>query len=151
MRQRHHEYEIDEDVSRVDIPRIHSWLTTSYWSPGISIDTVIRGVRGSSLVVGAYRDHEQVGILRVISDKATFAWVADVFVAENHRQRGLAKAMLRFALEHPEHQGLRRWVLATKDAHDVYATVGFIPLPYPERFMLFKPAGGATAGASPRP
>src|SRR4051812_31523693 len=117
MRMTFGQYEIDDDPTRVDIPRVHGWLTTSYWSLGISIETVARGLRGTSLVVGAYSNTEQAGILRVISDRATFAWVADVFVEESHRKRGLAKAMLKFALEHPEHQGLRRWVLATKDAH----------------------------------
>jgi GNAT superfamily N-acetyltransferase len=150
MRAMHGEYEIDEDPSRVDIPRVHGWLTNTYWSPGISIERVKRGLQGTPLIVGAYRNTQQVGILRVISDKATFAWIADVFVDEQHRKKGLAKAMLKFALEHPDYQGLRRWILATKDAHDVYASVGFIPLPYPERFMIFKPRDQAS-GASPRP
>jgi GNAT superfamily N-acetyltransferase len=139
MRMTFGQYDIDDDPTRVDISRVHGWLTTSYWSPGISVETVARGLRGTSLVVGAYRDAEQAGILRVISDRATFAWVADVFVEESHRKRGLAKAMLKFALEHPEHQGLRRWVLATKDAHDVYAAVGFTALPEPQRWMIHHP------------
>ncbi|HEY7088691.1 MAG TPA: GNAT family N-acetyltransferase [Tepidisphaeraceae bacterium] len=138
MRQTHNEYELDDDRSRVDVERVHGWLSGSYWSPGIFREVVERGIRGASLVVSAYdqRQSQQVGFLRIISDKATFAWVADVFVDESHRGRGLARAMLGFAMEHPEHQNMRRWVLATKDAHGVYESLGFKPLPYPERWMI---------------
>lgn len=133
------DYEIDEDRERLDFERVHGWLTTTYWSPGIFREKVERAARGSSLVVGAYRDGEQVGYLRIISDRATFAWVCDVFVDEAHRGRGLARAMVQYALNHPEHQGLRRWVLATLDAHGVYREVGFEPLPSPERWMIYAP------------
>jgi GNAT superfamily N-acetyltransferase len=139
MRRLHDTYELDDDLSRVDVARIHGWLTTTYWSPGVFRSVVENGLRGSALVVGAYRGAEQVGITRIISDKATFAWVCDVFVDEAHRGKGLARAMLRFALEHPEFQTIRRWVLATKDAHGVYAALGFKPLPYPERWMILHP------------
>ena len=142
MRRLHGEYQIDEDVRRLDLPLVHSWLTNSYWSPGVTPDTVERAARGSSLVVGAYLGQKQVGYLRVVSDRATFAWIADVFVDPAHRGRRIATAMLRFALEQSAHQNLRRWVLATRDAHDVYASVGFVPLPHPERFMILKPPGG---------
>ena len=139
MQRSHDEhYEIDDDRSRIDVTRVHTWLASSYWSPGVFREVVERGIRGASLVVGVYdrRDRQQVGFLRVISDKATFAWVADVFVQEAHRSCGLARAMLQFALEHPEHKNMRRWVLATKDAHGVYEPLGFKPLPYPERWMI---------------
>ena len=102
-------------------------------------DVVERAMRGSSLVIGAYFDGQQIGYARVVSDKATFAWVADVFVDEAHRRKGLGRAMVRFALDDPEHQGLRRWFLATKDAHDVYAKLGFQALTEPQRFMFLRP------------
>ncbi|MCW3099351.1 MAG: acetyltransferase [Chthonomonadaceae bacterium] len=146
MRTQHGAYELDDDITRIDFVRVHSWLTTSYWSPGIALDKVQRAAEGSSLVVGVYQRSErenepgqQVGYMRVISDKATFAWIADVFVDEAHRGQKIASAMVRFALAHPEHQGLRRWVLATLDAHPVYAGVGFIPLPEPARWMIHLP------------
>lgn len=128
--------EISDDLSRVDFDRVHSWLTTSYWSPGIEREKVERAARGSSLVVGAYDGEFQVGYLRIVSDRATFAWVCDVYVAETHRKQGIAKAMLRNALAHPDHQGLRRWLLATRDAHPIYAECGFVPLPEPQRWMV---------------
>lgn len=142
MKRAHAEYEIDDDARRCDFARVHDWLTHSYWSPAISRERVERAAAGSSLVVGAYLQQSQVGYLRVVSDRATFAWVADVFVEPDHRGKKLATAMLRFALEHPAHQNLRRWVLATRDAHEVYASVGFVPIPNPERFMILKPDGG---------
>ena len=139
MIQVHHGYEIDDAPERLDFARVHGWLTTSYWSPGISREKVERAARGSSLLVGAYKDDIQVGYLRVVSDKASFAWVCDVFVDDAHRKQGLAKAMVRFALAHPEHQGLRRWLLATRDAHGVYREVGFEPLVEPDRWMFYLP------------
>jgi len=139
-------YEIDSDRSRIDFSRVHSWLTTSYWSPGITQEKVQRAAEGSSLVIGVYERNDgenatdpQVGYMRVISDKATFAWICDVFVDEAHRGQKIATAMVSFALAHPEHQGLRRWVLATLDAHPVYAGVGFTPLPEPARWMIHLP------------
>jgi GNAT superfamily N-acetyltransferase len=149
MRQKHDRYEIDDDPRRVDAKRVHAWLATTYWSPGVSMEVVQRGLRGTSLVVGAYDAGQQVGIMRVISDKATFAWIADVFVDEAHRRRGIAGAMLRFTLGHPEFQGLRRWVLATKDAHKVYESVGFKPLPNPERWMILKQEDAADNARAP--
>jgi GNAT superfamily N-acetyltransferase len=130
------DYELDTAIERVQFARVHGWLTESYWSPGISFERVVHAAEGSSLVVSAYRGNEQVGYLRVVSDRTTFAWVCDVIVDEAHRGKGLARAMLNFALEHPDHQGLRRWILATKDAHGVYAACGFEPLKAPERWML---------------
>lgn len=130
------EYELDTSLERVQFDVVHGWLTGSYWSPGVSYERVVQAAEGSSLVVSVYRAEEQAGYLRVVSDRTSFAWVCDVFVDESHRGRGIAKAMLEFALEHPEHQGLRRWILATKDAHRLYAGCGFEPLRAPERWML---------------
>jgi GNAT superfamily N-acetyltransferase len=146
LRTLHGEYELDDDRTRIDFERVHSWLTNTYWSPGIAQEKVERAAKGSSLVLGVYQKSsgenesgQQVGYMRVISDKATFAWICDVFVDEAHRGQKIASAMVSFALAHPEHQGLRRWVLATRDAHPVYAGVGFTPLPEPDRWMIHLP------------
>ena len=135
---RHGEYEIDDSLERIDLERVYGWLTAAYWSPGVSREVVERAARHSSLVVGAYMNGVQVGYLRVVSDKATFAWVCDVYVDEVHRGRGLGRAMVRFALAHPEHQGLRRWLLATRSAHGVYQACGFEALDEPERWMILR-------------
>ena len=139
MIQRHDSFEIDDDLSRVDFERVQVWLSSSYWSPGVSRDRVEKAARNSSLVVGAYAEGVQCGYLRIVSDKTTFAWVCDVWVDEAYRGQGVARAMVRFAHQHPEHQGLRRWILATKDAHGVYAGVGFQLVPNPERWMIYFP------------
>ena len=133
--------DIAEGLECVDFERVHGWLTTTYWSPGITIEKVRRAAEGTALVVSAFANGAQVGYLRVISDKATFAWVADVYVDESCRGRGIAKSMVRYALDHPEFQGLRRWVLATKDAHTVYESCGFGPLWEPDRWMIHFPDG----------
>ena len=137
----HGDYEIDNTFARIDFPRVQTWLAQTYWSPGVGLERVKKAAIGSSLVVGAYLGEAQAGYLRVVSDKTTFAWVCDVYVDEAHRGRGLARAMVNFALEHPEHQGLRRWVLATRDAHGVYREIGFEPLPAPDRWMVYMPLG----------
>lgn len=138
---RHRDYEIDPDVDRIDFARVTAWLASSYWSPGVTRPTVERAARQSSLVLGAYHapSGDQVGYLRVISDGTTFAYLADVWVDELHRRRGLAQAMLRCALAHPEHQGLRRWMLLTQDAHPLYRQCGFEVDPHPERIMSLHP------------
>jgi len=97
------------------------------------------GARNSSLVVGAYLGVEQAGYLRVVSDRTRFAYVADVFVGEKFRKRGLAKAMMRFALGHPEHRTIDKWLLATRDAHEIYRAVGFVLLPNPQNYLVLKP------------
>jgi len=149
LRTQHRTYELDDDITRIDFTRVHSWLTNTYWSPGIVLEKVTRAAEGSSLVIGVYQRNDgenatdqQVGYMRVISDKATFAWICDVYVDEAHRGQKVATAMVSFALAHPEHQGLRRWVLATLDAHPVYAGVGFTPLPEPARWMIHLPGAG---------
>ena len=133
------EYEIDDRPSRIDIDQVHAWLTTSYWSPGITLERVRRAFKNTALVVGVYRGSTQVGVLRVISDKTTFAWIADVWVDEGARGQGIARAMVRFAQGHPDDQGLRRWVLATQDAQGVYRECGFELVENPERWMIFRP------------
>ncbi|HZT44296.1 MAG TPA: GNAT family N-acetyltransferase [Chthonomonadaceae bacterium] len=140
MNVRHNRYEIDDTRERIDFVRVHAWLTTAYWSEGVSRERVEKAARGSSLLVGVYDEEgDQVGYLRVVSDQTTFAWVCDVFVDEQHRGWGIARAMVRFALEHPDYQGLRRWILATRDAHPIYASCGFAPLPNPDKWMILQP------------
>jgi GNAT superfamily N-acetyltransferase len=130
------EYELDTAIERTDFGRVHSWLTECYWSPEVSFERVVRAAEGSSLVISAFWGEAQVGYLRVVSDRTTFAWICDVYVDSEHRGKGIAKAMVRFALDHPDHQDLRRWILATKDAHEIYASCGFEPLLAPDRWML---------------
>lgn len=101
------DYEILEGFDTMDFPRVHAWLTTSYWSPGTSLERVTKSARHSSLLVGAFLGGEQVGYTRIVSDETTFAWICDVFVDERHRGQGLAKAMVRYAQEHRDHQSLR--------------------------------------------
>jgi GNAT superfamily N-acetyltransferase len=137
LTQRYNLYELDDSLERIDFERVHGWLTKTYWSPGISRETVERGALHSSLVVGAYHEETQVGYLRVVSDTTRFAWICDVYVGEAHRGKGLAKAMVQYALEHPDHREVRRWLLATADAHAIYQAVGFNPLPSPERWMIY--------------
>ncbi len=125
MDRQHGRYLISDDAARLDVVAIHAYLSRSYWSEGIPVETVKRAV-AASLCVGAYTsDWKQVGLVRVISDYATFAYLCDVYVLEEHRHLGLAKAMLAYALEHPKLQGLRSWNLRTRDAHQLYETLGF--------------------------
>lgn len=127
-------YEISIDRSRLDVEAIHDFLTHSYWSPGIPFATVARAV-DNSVCVGAYLGAEQVGFARVVTDKATFAYLADVYVLEPHRGNGLSLRMMEAITQHPELQDLRRWLLITRDAQGLYAIFGFKPLAAPDRFM----------------
>jgi len=129
------EYEISTDRSRLDIDLIHNYLSNeSYWASGRSREVVERSIE-NSLPFGIYKDGAQVGFARIVTDYATFAWVADVFVLPAHRSRGLSKWLMEVILAHPRLQGFRRWVLSTKDAHELYERYGFIKLHRPERWM----------------
>jgi GNAT superfamily N-acetyltransferase len=129
------EFEISDDRSRLDIGVIHEYLSTeSYWASGRKVETVERSIE-NSLSFGLYKDGHQVGFARVLTDYATFAWIADVFILKAHRGQGLSKWLMDVILGHPELQGFRRWVLATKDAHDLYRKFGFQELKRPERWM----------------
>jgi GNAT superfamily N-acetyltransferase len=112
------------DAARIQLDVVHGWLRTCYWSPGIRRDIVERAF-ANSLVAGAYIDGGQIGVARVVTDRATFAWLCDVFVDESARGRGIATAMIAALIEEPSLQTLRRWCLATRDAHDVYRRFGF--------------------------
>ncbi len=128
-------YVISDDPARIDLDAVHAFLATSYWAAGIPRETVERAVK-NSLCLGAYApDGAQVGFARVVSDYATFAWLADVYVLEAHRGCGLAKALMRAVVAHPRLQGLRRFQLGTRDAHGLYAQFGFKPPAHPDRLM----------------
>jgi GNAT superfamily N-acetyltransferase len=127
-------YSISSDPARLDLVAIHAFLARSYWSPGIPFATVERAV-AHSLAFGVYDGEEQVGFARVITDRATFAYLADVYILEDHRGRGLARRLIQAVLAHEDLQGLRRVMLATRDAHALYAGYGFTPLAKPDRLM----------------
>jgi GNAT superfamily N-acetyltransferase len=129
---------LDDDLGRFDFGRCQAWLAGAYWSPGITRAEVERGFRCSTLVVGAYSAEGQDGCLRVVSDQTRFAYVMDVFVAEAQRGRGLGRALMRFALEHPMLSLVQSWMLATNDAHDVYRGLGFSELTDPGRWMRLR-------------
>lgn len=127
-------YMISSDKAKLNLRRIHDFLKNSYWAKEIPFAIVEKSI-DRSLCFGVYEAAEQVGFARVITDSATFAYLADVFVLEKHRGHGLSKWLMQCIMEHPELQGLRRWMLATKDAHGLYAQYGFTPLKNPERIM----------------
>ena len=129
------EYLISTDPERLDLNAIHAFLTTCYWAKGIPRELVERSIK-HSLCFGIYHvSGGQVGFARVISDVATIAYLGDVFVLESHRGRGLSKWMMECIMQHPDLQGLRRWILLTRDAHDLYAKFGFTPLKSADRYM----------------
>jgi GNAT superfamily N-acetyltransferase len=135
MESRRGEFLISTDRGRLDLDVIHGFLTNSYWAKGIPREIVARSVE-HSLCFGVYDGSgKQVGFARVISDFATYAYVADVFVLESHRGRGLGKALMGSIMGHPALQRLRRWSLSTLDAHKLYAQVGFTVPKWPERYM----------------
>lgn len=129
------EYTISTDDALLDIGIVHDFIANqSYWGQGRQIETVQRAL-DNSLNFGLYTSGQQIGFARVVTDFATFAWVADVFILEQHRGHGLSKWLMETILAHPELQQFRRWVLATKDAHDLYRKFGFNELKRPERWM----------------
>jgi GNAT superfamily N-acetyltransferase len=125
---------VTTDRSRLDLDTIHGFLTTSYWARGIPRETVSRSME-HSLCFGAFDGDRQVGFARVISDRATFAYVCDVFALESDRKRGVGKRLMAAIMAHPELQGLRRWTLATRDAHGLYRQFGFGAPAHPDRLM----------------
>lgn len=129
------EYTISDERARLDMALIHRFISEdSYWGQGRPIEVVRRSV-DNSMPFGIYHGAEMVGFARIVTDCATFAWLADVFIVEAHRGRGLSKWLMEVVLAHPDLQGLRRWLLATKDAHKLYRQFGFDELRRPERFM----------------
>jgi GNAT superfamily N-acetyltransferase len=128
------EFEISTDAARLDLTIVHGFLTNSYWARGIPLETVQRSIE-NSLCFGIYHSDRQIGFARAITDRATFAYLADVFVVPAYRGRGLSKWLMQCILEHPDLQGLRLWMLATQDAHGLYERYWFTPLKRPERWM----------------
>ena len=132
-------YLISTDKSRLDVNAIHDYLCNhSYWAKGRTMEQVLRSI-DHSLCFGIYLDREQVGFARVITDYTTFAYLADVYILEPHRGKGLSKKLMDAIVSHGQLQGLRRFVLATRDAHSLYKKFGFKNLSKPERWMeIFK-------------
>lgn len=129
------EYSISTDPARIDLDVVHNYLTNCYWAKGIPRDVVARSIE-HSLCFGIYHGSEgQVGFARVISDFATIAYLGDVFVLEAHRGQGLSKWLMECITRHPALQGLRRWILLTRDAHGLYSQFGFTPLKSAEPYM----------------
>jgi GNAT superfamily N-acetyltransferase len=127
-------YVVSTDAARLDLAAIHGYLSRSYWAAGIPLETLARAL-DHSLCFGLYRDTTQVGFARMVTDRATFAYLADVYVLEPHRGRGLGKWLVGCVLSHPALHGLRRSMLATRDAHELYRQFGYRPLAHPERLM----------------
>ncbi len=125
---------VSTDQTKLQLDVIHGFLKTAYWSTGIPV-AIVRKAIENSLCFGLYHEATQIGFARIVTDYATFAYLADVFVVDAWRGRGLAKFMMECIKAHPELQNLRRWMLATLDAHGLYAQYGFTELSKPERLM----------------
>jgi GNAT superfamily N-acetyltransferase len=138
-------YTISTDKSKIDIEYVHEFLSQSYWSPGVPIKVVKKAMKGSLCFGIYYRNKQtlptswQVGYARMVTDRATFAYLADVFIDENHRGKGLGKWLVEVILTHPQLQGLKRILLATRDAHKLYEQCGFTSINNPERYMVYNP------------
>ena len=140
------DYEISTDRSRLDVDLIHRFLSEeSYWAKGRPREQVERSLE-HSLNFGAYLDGRQVGFARVVTDRATFAWLADVFVVRDHRGRGVGKQLVEAALAHPELRDVSRWLLGTADAHDLYRRYGFRELEAVQRFLAIERGSAAFCG-----
>lgn len=129
------QYVISDENARLNIAFVHRYLSEeSYWAKNIPYETVERSIQ-HSLCFGLYLQKQQIGFARLVTDRATFAYLADVFIIEEERGKGLSKWLMQAILNHPDVAGLRRWMLGTRDAHELYKQFGFTPLPVPERFM----------------
>jgi GNAT superfamily N-acetyltransferase len=144
-------YTLSDDPARLDLSAMHSYLRRAYWSEQIPFEIIERAVQ-ASLCIGAYdAGGAQVGLARFVSDYATFCYVCDVYVLEEHRGHGLSKAMMAMAASHPKLQGLRRWMLVTNDAHGLYRQFGFTAATNIDRYMeridpgIYKRAASARA------
>ena len=126
---------ISTNPSLLDISAITELLSRAYWAQGRTQEMVERTIQ-NSLVFGLYDGDSQIGLARVVSDFTTFAWLCDVFIHEDYRGRGLGKWLMETIHRHPELKGLRRWMLATRDAHDLYKQFGWVPISPPERWMM---------------
>jgi GNAT superfamily N-acetyltransferase len=134
MKMEQHQYTVSSDKSLLDVPYIHQNLSQSYWAAGIPLETVQKSIDGA-LCFGIYKEGKQLGFARLITDEATFAYLADVFVDENHRGQGLGKMLMNHIMALEFMPKLRNTLLGTRDAHSLYSQYGFKPLKIPERFM----------------
>lgn len=130
-------FEISTDRARLDVALVHEFLRTSYWAEGRGRSVVERSIE-HSLCFGVYQGGRQVAFARVVSDRAVFAYLMDVFVVPEFRGRGISKALMRAVLDHPDLQNLRLFLLATRDAHGLYERFGFRSLAEPERMMAIR-------------
>ncbi|MDF2177959.1 GNAT family N-acetyltransferase [Aliiglaciecola sp. CAU 1673] len=128
------QYLLTDDKNRLDLDAIHQALSNSYWSPGIPKSLVAKAIQ-HSMCFGVFFEGKQVGFARMITDRASFAYLADVYVLQEHSGQGVGKALMDFLLGHPELQGLRRIMLCTRDAHGLYSQFGFSEVPNPEIMM----------------
>jgi len=128
------DFSISTDKSKIYTAYVHGQLNQTYWAEGIPLEVVERAVKGS-LCFGVYRHQQQVGLARVITDEATFAYLCDVFIEEQYRAKGVGKWLMEVILAYPTLQGLRRFMLATRDAHGLYQQYGFGPLTFTDRWM----------------
>jgi GNAT superfamily N-acetyltransferase len=128
------DFVLTTDPGRFDRTAIHAFLTRSYWAEGIPREVVERAIEGS-LSFGLFEGERQIGFARAVTDGATFAYLADVYVLESHRGRGLGRWLVECVMAHPDLQGLRRFMLVTRDAHEIYRPFGFEELRAPERHM----------------
>ena len=128
-------YRISSDQSELDIESIHGFISKSYWAEGIPMETLVKAI-SNSLCFGVFgKEKGQVGFARMVTDSATYAYLADVYILEDHRGKGLSKWLMREIMSHSDLQGLRRITLATADAHGLYEKFGFSKLAKPEIFM----------------
>jgi len=136
----HANYKIIEGLENTDLERVHAWLASTYWTPGIAREIVERAAKNSALVINVFAlSGEQAAYGRIVSDKTRFAYLTDFYVDPAHQGKGLGQSMVRFALEHPEFATVKNWCLMTLDAHGVYEKQGFKPITDPacmtERWM----------------
>ncbi|HSP88725.1 MAG TPA: GNAT family N-acetyltransferase [Ignavibacteriaceae bacterium] len=133
--QKYNDYVISNDRKKLNLQTIYNYISLeSYWGKGRSKEVIKRSI-DNSLPFGIYYKNEMIGFARVVTDYATFAWIADVFILQEHRGKGLSKWLMEVMLAHPQLQGFRRWVLATKDAHELYRKYGFQSLKRADRWM----------------
>ncbi|MBM3879853.1 MAG: GNAT family N-acetyltransferase [Verrucomicrobia bacterium] len=138
------EFVVSTDPAQLDVDAVHAFLSETYWAKGVSRQLVARSLEGS-LAFGLYHDGRQIGLARVITDRATFGYLADVYVLEGYRGRGLGKWLIECILDHPELRSCRRLLLATRDAQGLYNRFGFRALAHPEDHLERRPVG-ADAG-----
>lgn len=127
-------YIISTDKAKLDISAIYNFLTNCYWAKGIPLEVVKKSIENSECF-GVYEENNLVGFARVISDKATIGYLGDVFILESHRCKGLSKWLMECIMKFPEFADFRRWILLTRDAHELYKKYGFKPVEKPDRYM----------------